>query len=193
MPLTLVQTVSPQDEPVTLNDVKRHLRVTFDQDDLVILGKMQAVRDLLERETRRQFLTATWKYALDQFPSGAQIPIPRPPLQGIDSVAYYNTSNLYTVFPTTSYGVDILSEPGRLYLLPTASWPSTYDIPNAVEITFIAGWTSGALVPASLRSLIMLMVGHLYENREASTEAILHEIPWSHRALMWANRVPTVY
>lgn len=194
MPLTLSQTVSPTDEPISLDQIKRHLRITIDNDDILLFGLIQTARHHLELVTRRQFLTATWIYALDAFPSETQIQLPRPPLQLIDSLTYFDSNNVETVFATTQYGVDILSEPGRIYLLPGNRWPATYAIPNAVRITFTAGWTSAEQVPASLKSLLYLFVGHLYENREATTSGdLMHEIPLGVQSLMWINRIPKVF
>ena len=196
MPLTLSQTVGPTDEPLNLDEVKRHLRVTFADDDLVIFSMLQTARDHLERVTRRQFLTATWVYALDAFPTSdkAMIKLPRPPLQSVSSIAYQDSDNATQVLTlNTDYGVDILSEPGRIYLLPAKSWPSTYDVPNAVVITYIAGWDAPGKVPASLRGLLSLFVGHLYENREAvSAEKVLHEIPLGFQMLLASNKMVEV-
>lgn len=193
MPLTLVQIVPPTDEPVSLDEMKRHLRVTIDQDDLVIFGMIQAAREHIERVTRRQFLRATYLYAFDTFPASRLIVLPRPPLVSIVSVSYFNTSNVETVFPDTDYDMDNLSEPGRLYLLPDKTWPSTYNIPNAVRIRYRAGRNAASGVAPSLRSLLMLMVGHLYEHREATIEDGLSTIPLGFQALMWSNRVPEVF
>lgn len=194
MALRLTQTTGPTDEPVTLDDMKRHLRVTINEDDLTILVMMQAARDHIERVTRRQLMTATWVLALDVFPSQTIIELPRPPLQGITSLEYLDADNVTQVMEAeVDYSAETVSEPGRLYLLPGISWPSTYDVPNAVKITYLAGWSSSALVPASLRMILFMLVAHLYENREAtSIDAISHALPFVHDFLT-SHRVPTRY
>jgi uncharacterized phiE125 gp8 family phage protein len=49
-------------------------------------------------------------------------------------------------------------------------WPATacYNY-GAVQVTFVAGYGNAAAVPADLKAAIKLLVGHLYENREAVT------------------------
>jgi uncharacterized phiE125 gp8 family phage protein len=44
-------------------------------------------------------------------------------------------------------------------------------------------------VPASLKSAIKLLVAHYYENREASAEKALTEIPLGVERLVWLHRV----
>jgi len=203
MPLTLSQTVAPTEEPVELLEMKNHLRVTVGDDDQLILSLIKSVRDILEREMRRQFVTATYTFSLDEFPSahvssgfsaGRFIPLPRPPLQSVTSIQYQDSDNTQQTLATTVYGVDSTSEPGRIYLKSGQSWPSTYDVPNAVIITYKAGWTSANLIPPSILSAIFLLVGHFYESREATvTLHVPQEIPLGLKMLIWLNRIPEVY
>jgi len=191
MPLTLSQIVVPNDEPVSLDEMKRHLRVTIDNDDLLIFGMIQAAREHLEVVTRRQFLTATWVYALDAFPASNIIALPRPPLQSISLVEYLDSNNIRQVLTLdTDYGIDTLSEPGRLYLLPNKTWPVTYEVPSAVKITYVSGWSSAALVPSGLKQLIYLLVGHFYEHREAAVSGEgVQSIPFGVQMLLWNYRL----
>lgn len=191
MPLTLSQIVVPNDEPVSLDEMKRHLRVTIDNDDLLIFGMIQAAREHLEVVTRRQFLTATWVYALDAFPASNSIALPRPPLQSISLVEYLDSNNIRQVLTLdTDYGIDTLSEPGRLYLLPNKTWPVTYEVPSAVKITYVSGWSSAALVPSGLKQLIYLLVGHFYEHREAAVSGEgVQSIPFGVQMLLWNYRL----
>lgn len=193
MPLTLVQIVPPTDEPVSLDEMKRHLRVTIDQDDLVIFGMIQAAREYVELVTRRQLLRATFLYAFDVFPTGSIIVLPRPPLVSIVSLAYVNTSNVETIFPATDYDVDTWSQPGRIYLLPDKTWPSTYTIPNAVRVRFRAGRNAPGGVTPSLKLIVMLLVGHLYEHREATVVESLRNIPLGFQSFLWSQRVPEIF
>jgi len=203
MPLTLVQTVAPTEEVVGLMELKAHLRISITDDDQLLVGYIQAARTLLELEMRRQFLTATYTLSLDEFPSenvssgfspGRFIRLPRPPLQSVSSITYFDSDNVSRTLATTVYGVDTKSEPGRIYLKSGQSWPSTYDVPNAVTITYLAGWTSALLLPSAIRQAVFLLIGHFYENREATTtEKILRGIPLGLHALVWLHRVPEVY
>ena len=203
MPLTLSQTVAPTEEPLELLEVKTHLRISVNDDDQLILAIIKSVRDILERTMRRQFVTATYTLSLDEFPSanvssgfsaGRFITLPRPPLQSVTSIVYFDSDNVLQTLATTVYGVDTKSEPGRIYLKSGQSWPSTYDVPGAVTITYKAGWTSANLIPPSILSAMYLYIGHLYEHREAAISLhVPQEIPFGLKTLIWLNRVPEVY
>lgn len=195
----LQQTVAPTDEPVSLEELKDHCRVDLDEDDDVLLSLEQMARESLETETGRQFLTATYVMALDTFPGARHwsgswscrdgIRVPRPPLQSVTSITYTDTAGETQTLATSVYGVDAYSEPGRIYLKPSQSWPSTYDVPNAVLVTFVAGWVDTTKMPQGLKQAIKLWVADAYENREASTEKSLTEIPLGVQRLVWLNRV----
>lgn len=66
MPSVIV--TPPVAEPVTLADMKLHLRVDFADDDSLIEALIVAARQRAETITRRAFVTQTWKQVLDEFP-----------------------------------------------------------------------------------------------------------------------------
>lgn len=60
----------PKEEPVTLDQARRHLRIVAgdtSQDEL-ITGLIQAAREYAEDYTRRAFVQQRWQLVLDQFP-----------------------------------------------------------------------------------------------------------------------------
>ncbi len=212
MPLALKLLAPPTQEPLSLEEAKRHLRVDSSDENTLILGYIAAARDYAERFTGRQFLTATWALGLGTWPCATGwrstqggLWLPRPPLQTLTGtyvdlagdpqplgITYVDSDGATQTLATTVYGVDTLTEPGRVYLKSGQSWPNLYDQPYAVQVTYKAGWLT---VPqlyhrhASLRSALLLLVGHLYENREASAEKTLSEIPLGVESLLWMNRL----
>ena len=204
MPLTIVRTSSPVIESVTLEEVKRFLNVATHTDDTLLSDIIFNTTDYLESVLHRQFLAASYRFSLDRFPWDPNwsiqqniwwtidprsiIEIPRPPLQSITAIVYQDVNNTQQTFATTEYGVDVDSEPGRVYLLPGHSWPSTYAIPNAVKITYFAGWTTVATMPQRLRSLLLFVIGDLYHYRRGtSIEDFIQEVPYVQRLIRSLN------
>ncbi len=70
---------------------------------------------------------------------------------------------------TSLYIVDASREPGRVCLAAGQVWPVVQSKVNAVEVTFVAGYGLAADMPQDLKSAQLLLLGHLYENREAVT------------------------
>lgn len=78
----LQRTVEPTAEPVTLTELKSHLRVEDNTDDDLITGLGIAARDYVEKQTSRQIMPATFTLTLDSFPGGdGIIELPRPPFK----------------------------------------------------------------------------------------------------------------
>lgn len=62
-------TTQPAVEPVTLDEVRAHLRIDSTDEDLLLETMIQAARQQAETITRRALVTQTWTMALDKFPS----------------------------------------------------------------------------------------------------------------------------
>jgi uncharacterized phiE125 gp8 family phage protein len=156
-------TIPPAAEPIALAEVKLHLRVDGTGDDSQISAMLTAARQYCESVTGRAIASQTFKASYDGFPNGRTITLPRSPVSGVESVTYYDSTGAQQTLAAGSYIVDTESIPARLVLADTASWPSTYSRPNAVSITFAAGYTE---CPRDLEQAVLLLVGHWYANRE---------------------------
>lgn len=166
----LVEVAAPSDEPVTLAEAKTHLRITgTDEDTYIEDFLIPTARQRLERATGRAFITTTFDLYRDDFPSGDELTLPRPPLQSVTSVKYTPEGDSQTTFSSDNYLVDTSSKyGGRLKLKRTVSWPSqTLDVLNGVVIRFVAGYGDASTdVPAPIVQAVYVDIATLYENRE---------------------------
>jgi hypothetical protein len=108
-------------------------------------------------------------------------------------IKYYSTDNTeYTMCSSTAdLFIDEKSEPAKICLAYGKSWPSTtLRSYNAVCLTFAAGYgTAGSDVPQKIRNAILLLVAHLFNNREAVTDKQLTQVPMAVESLLWQDRV----
>lgn len=96
-----------------------------------------------------------------------EIYVPRPPLVTIDSIMYYDDNGTLQTLDMSAYIVDANTEPARIVPAVGASWPSTQNRVNAVQVTFTCGYgAAGSAVPAGIRIWLLMMTGTLFENRE---------------------------
>lgn len=189
MALTLV--TPPTIEPITLDDAKRHLRVSHSDEDGHILALITAAREWAENFTRRAFITQTWTLTLDRFP--VVFCVPKPPLQSVTAASFtYNLGGVATQVPTSVYAVDTDSQPGRVYEAYGQSWPTPRIIENAVSMRFVAGYGDAESdVPAPIRHAIRLMVSHFYEMREPTIVGTsIASVPMSVENLLYPYQVP---
>lgn len=189
--ITLI--TAPTVEPVTLAEAKLHLRVDHADEDSHIRSLIIAAREHAQNATSRAFVGQTWRLSMDCFPD--VIRTPRPPLTSVTSIAYTDTAGASQTLSASAYTVDTYSEPGRIVPAFGQSWPATRDIPNAVIVTYVAGYGAGAAadVPQPIRQAILLLVGHWYANREGVlTGTISKEIEFAVSALLapYVNRYP---
>jgi uncharacterized phiE125 gp8 family phage protein len=128
--------------PVTLADAKQHSRIDIDDDDALITAQLAAAVVRGEQVTNRQFAPATWTLKLDAFPGTDTIELPKPPLLSVSSIQYVDTDGATQTFSGSDYSIDRTSEPGRVVLGFGNSWPSARAQPDAITITYVAGYGS---------------------------------------------------
>lgn len=191
----------PTSYPVSLAEAKEHLRVTEDDEDLLIEALITAACQYVEEYMGRALHSQTFDLYLDQFPTEQsvlpkQITLPRSPLIEVVDVFYSDTNSSEQTFADTDYTVDAASEHPRVVLLESTSWPSTRGGANAVRIRFRSGYVdtnnspATGEVPEVIRSAILLMIGHLYANREGVIVGqTVAELPLGIKALLDMKRV----
>lgn len=185
------QSVAPTSEPVTRSEAKLHLRVDHEDEDTLIDDLITAARQTVERATRRQLMTATWVGRGDQFPThGQPVYLQWPPLVSVTSISYLDLAGDSQTWSASDYQVDIYGVRGNIRPAYNESYPSTYSVANAVTITYVAGYSSAANVPKPLKQAVLLILGHLYANREATTIENIKEVPMAAQHLMAAWAVP---
>lgn len=75
---------APTVEPISLDEIKLHLKIDGADDNALITALIKTARQLAEKETKRAFITQIWQMYLDSAP--AEIGIPKPPLQSVESI-----------------------------------------------------------------------------------------------------------
>lgn len=187
-----IQVVTPPAaDPVSVAEAKAHCRVDSNDEDALIQGLIYTARDYIETVCNRVLMTQTLDYWLQDWPDGDTLKLPRSPAQSVISVTWYNPAGTPTVFAASNYGVDMVTEPGRIVLSSGAAWPGDeLRVTNGIAVRFVAGWASAAAVPRSVKQAMLLLIGHWFENREATTfGAVSREVPFAVESLLLNLRV----
>lgn len=173
----------PSVEPVTLAEVKEHLRIDHSDHDTMISALIQASREHIEgilgRALVQQTRVALYKY----WPDGDVFEIPYPPLQNITSLTYTDTAGTVYTFDSDNYSVDTDSEPGRLVLGYNKLWPTStilHDPEYSIAIEYVCGYTPSddspedyrANIPESIKNAIKLDVEIRYDKKEGYMEKL---------------------
>lgn len=162
MPSSIIYSAEPTIPPVTLEDVKAHLRVDFsDQDDL-IRGYLFAATKYAQEYTWSQLITATFVQRWDRFQQ--IMPLDRSPAVSVASVQYVDTGGTtQTLTVTTDYTVDVNRKPAIILPAYTKWWPVTRGYVNDVIVTFDAGYgATEQTTPVEVAQAIKLLVEGMY-------------------------------
>lgn len=181
----------PNQEPVTVSEIKTHLRLSGDEEDLYLQSLIMEARQEIEDLTGLAFITQEWLLTLDRWPAAreewwdgvreahpdilyggnrhnyASVVLPRYPLVTVDTITVYpETGAGTTVAIADVFDVDTQSLRGRLTIKRGATWPIALRANNAIEIAYTAGYGStAATVPAPLKRAIRQMTAYMYEHR----------------------------
>lgn len=167
---------------MTLEEAKLHLKVDVADDDTLINNLIIAARQKCEEYTRRAFITQVWEVAYDD---GRQsIVLPKQPIQSIESVTLDGeviSPDSYKLISNTTLYFKISCHPVEYSGLVIRYKAGYGDTPDSV--------------PQAIRQAILMLVAHLYENRQGEAPAANYEIqarkdiPYSVAALLQPYRV----
>jgi len=181
----------PATEPISSTEAKLHLKVEVSTDDNLITTLIQAAREMVEQFTRRALIAQTWELQLESF-SETEFMLEKTPVTSITSVKYYDQTGVEQTLSVSYYTLNLGTEPNKIMLASGYTWPSSRGYTNDVKIRFVAGYASEAAVPAALKAAMLLIIGHLYENREDIVIGRqVNEIPKGSEYLMLPYRLFT--
>ena len=172
----------PTQEPLSLQEVKDYLRVEDSTDERTIRPLIETARRFCEEHTGRVLVQTTFKQFLDSISdhlplqegisTGADlnyyrnyITLAKSPVISITHVKTFNDSDTATTFASSKYYVDNAREPGRIVLRNGESFPLSLRVANAIEVEFVAGYTTISQIPEPLKVGMLQHIAFMYEQR----------------------------
>jgi uncharacterized phiE125 gp8 family phage protein len=144
--LTLV--VPPTTTPVSVAELKAHLRIDIDAEDALLATYIETATDQAQVQTRRQFLTSTWRYEVS--PVG-DVVLPWSPFQSIVSVVDGDGASV-------DYDLDDTG-------LRAVVTPATSS--ERLVVTYTVGYgDEPSDVPMAARHAIRILASHYWACRE---------------------------
>lgn len=184
---SLVRTVQPVVEPVSLADAKVQCRVDTDAENAYIASLITIARQYVEDALDITICNSTWEARYDLFPVW-EIKLPRPPLRDATiTVTYRNGDGTNGTITSTAgqFRYDHLSVPGRIYPNWATAWPPVRGDENSVVVQFQAGYgADGTNVPAAIKHLILMLVAHWFEARQPAVQGSVMPVPHTFETLL---------
>lgn len=161
----------PPFEPVTLADVYRVLKIDPEGSppehplDADFARNITSARRNVEKITRRSLIRQTLRLSAADFPvpqwAGAWerrygravlpvggVKLHRPPVIAVQSVEYFDASNVLQTVDAASYYVTDDEVP-EVRFVSTFIAPAVYDRPDALRLTYVAGYLGAGSPPSS--------------------------------------------
>lgn len=187
---------APAADLLTLEEVKQFLRIEPDEtEEHPLLSSLVAsatgTLDGYGGLLGRALVDQQWRQRFSDFPACEQLRLPLGLVRTAPTVTYRDTQGGEQTFErfhlvTTALGPAIVLEDG-------ATWPQTATRPDAVTITWTAGYGPNAAdVPEIFRTAALQLIAHWYANREAvNIGNIATEVPWGLRQTIAAMSAVT--
>lgn len=161
--MTYALTTPPTAEPLTLGEVKAHLRLDGGEEDALLLSLVTAAREHLERETGLCLMAQSWRLHLNDWPADGVIRLARSPVQAIQIITVYGADGVPLHVPLEDHLLDGEGRPARLWLRYP---PPPGQAMNGIEIDFSAGFgEAGTDVPGTLKRAMLIHIAHMFAFR----------------------------
>lgn len=173
----------PAQEPVTLQEVKEYLRVEDNTDERNLRPLIESARRLVEEYLNRTLIQTTYQQFLDSFNEledplweGVRtgpylnyyknyIDLIKSPVSSVTHIKTYDDADTATTMASSKYYVDSVREPARIVLRQGETFPTALRVANAIEIQYVAGYSSPYSIPEPIRLAILQFIAHMYEHR----------------------------
>jgi uncharacterized phiE125 gp8 family phage protein len=151
----------PAVEPLSLEEMRLHLRLDDTQEDDLVGSLLKAARLMLESATRLKFVSQNWRLSIAKVPTGRAIRVPLAPVISVAAVRIFDATGVETLADDAFYRLRRGSEPALVVLEP--GFP---DAPGGIEVDLVVGFGPAASdVPEPLRHAVRMLVAYWFENR----------------------------
>lgn len=193
MRTSLQVVAAPAYEPVSLAEARRWVRLESDDtiNTPVLQMLIKAMREDAENLTHRAYIQRTLRLNIDGWPLddhyGTSIELPMPPAASITHLKYVDSDGVTQTLATDQYVLHEELEPAKIIPADGVTWPTVRFQPNAVQVTYVAGYAPGSpsdeasnqeVMPGQLRLWMQTKLGTLFAQREQIvTGTIVAKLP----------------
>ncbi|GJE19328.1 head-tail connector protein [Methylobacterium marchantiae] len=152
-------------EPVSLADMRRHLRLDPDNtdEDALVESLIASARAMVELATRRVLAPGRYRLMLTAWPADSVVPLPLSPVVALASAGSVDATGVVTAFDSglVRLGPDTVEAPA---LVVSPALPSLSQAAALIEVDAGHGG-AGPPVPPGLAQAIRLLAAHGFEHR----------------------------
>lgn len=180
------RTVAPAAPLIETDVAKEWVRARGFTDDDGLLDRIAATCEgMIEAMTGRALITQTWRLSVAGPDRDGMVELPRVPVASLSEIAYLDRDEVLQTATLSDFA--LIGGTDRALVRPVDGkvWPSLYARPDALRVTYVAGYgDTAAAVPSGLITAAQLIVGHLYRNPEAVSDKPMQMMPLAVEAMI---------
>ncbi len=161
MPLAIL--TPPEANPVSLPQIKRHLRIDHAEDDEYLIEIAEAATLHVEALIGQSLITRTVRQFVDTVPASRSIPLEAWPINNVQEVRGYDLEGNPNLISADHYMLDNRMDPAALVLNTNVNFNA---FSNGLEIDLVIGYgETGVDIPSNITRAILVLIAHWYEFR----------------------------
>lgn len=177
MKIYATRIADPAALPIEVSEAKAQLRIAHADDDALLGDLVAAAVSAVEERTGRALITQTWRVDTYGLSGRAPLLMPVVPVQSIDEITYLDADGAEQTANVADFRLTADHNRAIVEPAPGKVWPDTGEYRDAIRVSVVAGYGSGASgVPPGLRAAMLYMVDFWF-TRSAALEAGAPEIP----------------
>lgn len=186
-------TVPPTEQPITLDQLKAHLRITSVVWDDYLTSLLPVATDIVQQYLGRKLITQTLQMSLDESANsnawwdgtlqasaysvfgGASpvIELAWLPCASVAEIKIFDEDDNETIVPSSVYQVDTIDPDkwARIALRRSQVWPTTNGRALvSFQVTYVVGYGLADDVPPAITHGTLMVAAYLYANRGDCTD-----------------------
>lgn len=161
MPIAII--TPPAVRPVTLEQIKQHLRLDTNDEDDLLNSYCDAATEFIESHISKFLIKRNVRQFVDEIPQSNELLLEAEPVSEVTLVRGYTVNGEPHDFSSNEYKFLQYDSPPRLSFEGTNS--SSLSA-NGIEIDMVAGYgDSGTDIPQNVIRALFVLIAHWYEHR----------------------------
>jgi uncharacterized phiE125 gp8 family phage protein len=166
---------APSVLPVSLAEVKSHLRIDHGLDDSLLNVYLAAAINYVDGFSGilgRALCTQTWQ---ERYSKWGDLRLELLPVASIAQIAYMPESGAEVTVSAANYTLDWDEFGSFVRFSENYTFPALSTDPEPIRVQYVAGYGASASVPPPIKAAIMILAGHFYHQTGAPTQSGLSD------------------
>ena len=152
-------TIQPKNLPITLDEAKAFLRITYEEDDQMLLNMISSAALSFQNYTSRALVYQTWEVVFRQL-ARISVNLPVKPVVSISKISLVALDG--SVVDYSLKNIDLNCEASEIIF-------NVYPYGYLIKIAYVAGYGLSANdIPSDIKTTILNHVAAMYESRSAT-------------------------